>query len=325
VGPNGSAEEVTFLITPKSMVCIVSHDAGGAEILASYVDQHSIACRLVLEGPAVHIFRRRLGSIELFPLAEAISSSDWCLVGTSWQSDLEWQAIAAATRAGKRTVAFLDHWVNYPERFVRNGVQHLPDEIWVGDEDARTIARTHFPQTPITLVPNPYFVHVTREIARHEAQRVKTRSADQSVLFVCENLSGHARLRFGNERHWGYTEFDAIEYFFQRISALGAHVGEVVLRPHPSDPPGKYADAIARHAPLARLSTGKPLLDEIYDSDIVVGCESVSLVVAVFAKKRVLCSVPPGQPVNFIDKKFGVEMLRDLPIEYAVDGRDAER
>jgi hypothetical protein len=297
----------------SSVICIASHDAGGAEILASYVAQSGTTCRLVLEGPAIGVFKRIIGPIEPIPLAEAINSSDWCLFGTSWQSDLEWRAIEEARRAGKHVVTFLDHWVNYAERFVRNGVQHLPDEIWVGDEEAHALARQHFPQTSVTLVPNPYFARVTQEIARHETQKPRRIGPGMHVLFVCENISEHARLRYGDARHWGYTEFDAIKYFFSRIEDIGVPIERIILRPHPSDPPGKYSSLISEHAPLAEQSSGRPLFEEIAECDIVAGCESMAQVVALLANRRVLCAVPPGQRVSFMDRRPGVEMLRDLP------------
>lgn len=292
-------------------VCIASHDAGGAEILACYVKETGVTCRFVLEGPALTVFERQLGRVVPQPLGEALAASDWCLFGTSWQSDLEWRAIGEARRAGKRVVSFLDHWVNYPERFVRAGVQHLPDELWVGDEDAERLARKHFPAVPVTLVPNPYLSYVEREMARYRASLQDQRKAGAVVLFVCENISGHGRLRFGDERKWGYTEFEAIEYFFARIDDLGTEVDRVVLRPHPSDEPGKYSAIAAAHAPLAELSTGRPLLQEMAEADIVVGCESTALVAAVRAGKRVFCSVPPGGKVHFIHERRGIEMLRD--------------
>lgn len=300
--------------TGNSVICIVSHDAGGAEILASYVAQSGAVCRFVLDGPATEVFKRILGPIELHSMAAAIAASEWCLLGTSWQSDLEWRAIGEAKRAGKRVVTFLDHWVNYAERFVRDGALQLPDEIWVGDEEAQALARRHFPQIPVTLVPNPYFARAKQEIARHEAHNPRKSGSGMSVLFVCENISEHGRLRHGDVRHWGYTEFDALEYFFSRIRDMGAPIDQVIVRPHPSDPPGKYSSVIAAHAPLAQLSAGRTLHEEVAECDIVAGCESMALAVALLAKRRVVCAVPPGKRVSFIDRRPGVEMLRDLPI-----------
>jgi hypothetical protein len=292
-------------------VCVVSHDAGGAEILASYVAQSALDCRFVLAGPAVQVFERRLGAIRVDPLGEALAASTWCLLGTGWQSDLEWQALGEAKRLSRRAVSFLDHWVNYEERFERGGVRRLPDEIWVGDQDALALAQLHFPGTPVKLVPNPYFADVAREVARHDTHRPAARPGQARVLFVCENLSGIGRQRFGDERHLGYTEFDALEYFFSRAAELG--VEGVRIRPHPSDPPGKYDALIAGHAPLAQPGGDRPLLEEIAAADIVAGCESMALIAALIARRRVLCCVPPGKKVAFIDRRRGVEMLRDLP------------
>lgn len=295
----------------SGIIAIVSHDAGGAEILASYVAQNDFDCRLVLEGPAVNVFKRRLGVLEICTLAEGLAACDWCLCGTSWQSDLEWRAIEQAQKTGKRVVAFLDHWVNYQERFIRDGVKHLPDEIWVADEDAEKLARQLFPNMPIRMVSSPYFIDMQREISE---LTVKKRVSDESgkrVLFVSENISDHARLRYGDERHWGYTEFDAIKYFFEHIIVLGERIGTVVIRPHPSDLPGKYACVLAAYSGIAQLSDGSPLLKEIVESDIVVGCQSMAMVVGLWAKKKVVSCIPPSGPDCHLPQK-DILHLRDL-------------
>ena len=276
------------------MICIVSHDAGGAEILSSYVRQSEGSWLYSLAGPALKIFGAKLGSTESLSLEDAIAQSEWVLCGTSWQSDIEWRAIGLARESGKRSVAFLDHWVNYQERFVRGGIRHLPDEIWVGDAYAEALAVKEFPETTIRLLQNPYFADI-----RLEVDNLKNRhaSGDQdndavAVLFVCENISEHAALQHGDPRYWGYTEFDAIEYFFQKIAALGAPISSVVIRPHPSDPAGKYDQIIVKYAGLPSLSSGKTLLDDIAQADIVVGCESMAMVIAVQCGRRVISCIP---------------------------------
>lgn len=297
----------------SSLVAIVSHDAGGAEILASYVAQSEVACRFVLAGPAVNIFTRRLGPIEICTLTDGLSSCDMVLCGTGWQSDLEWSAIAQAQRSGKRAIAFLDHWVNYPERFIRNGVQHLPDEIWVGDEDAERLARSCFLNTPIRLVRNPYFIDMQRDIAKLGVKQPAAWTTKKAVLFVGENISSHARLRYGDERYWGYTELDAIEYFLENIDALGEQIGTIVIRPHPSDAPGKYAHVVSKYAGIARLSDGGSLLKEIAEADMVVGCQSTAMAVGLLAQKQVVSCIPPNGPGCCLPQKSIVH-LRELLI-----------
>ena len=104
-------------------VVVVAHDAGGAEILSSLVRRERAADLrqhvFVLEGPARQIFAAKLGAPENLPLDEALAMSSSVLCGTGWQSMLETDAIALARAQDKRSVAFLDHWVNYRERFIR--------------------------------------------------------------------------------------------------------------------------------------------------------------------------------------------------------------
>jgi hypothetical protein len=293
------------------LVAIVSHDAGGAEILANYVAQNEICCCFVLEGPAINIFKRRLGSVEICTLKDGLSTCDEVLCGTSWQSDLEWDAVTQAQMAGKRVVAFLDHWVNYPERFIRNSVEHLPDEIWVGDEEAQKLARKHFSNTPIRLVPNPYFINVQCEIAELEMKPRVANEGGKTVLFLSENISEHARLRYGDERYWGYTEFDAIKYFFENINALGERITTVVIRPHPSDLPRKYSQVVDTYSGIAQLSDGGPLLKEIVKSDIIVGCQSMAMVVGLLAQKKVVSCIPPNGH-NFCLPYKNISYLREM-------------
>lgn len=295
----------------SGIIAMVSHDAGGAEILASYVAQNDFDCRLVLEGPAVNVFKRRLGSVEICTLAEGLAACDWCLCGTSWQSDLEWRAIEQAQKTGKRVVAFLDHWVNYQERFIRDGVKHLPDEIWVADKDAEKLASKLFPNMPIRMVSNPYFIDMQREISELAVIKRKSDESSKRVLFVSENISDHARTRYGDERYWGYTEFDAIEYFFEHINVLGERIGTVMIRPHPSDLPRKYASVLAEYSGIAQLSDGSPLLKEIVESDIVVGCQSMAMVVGLWAKKKVVSCIPPSGPDCHLPQK-DILHLRNL-------------
>ena len=149
----GTAVEI-----PTGIVAIVSHDAGGAEILSSWVRRNPRDYIAVLEGPAKEIFHGKLGNMVETDLLNAITCSDWVLTGTSWQNDLECRAIALARKQKKKVISFLDHWVNYRERLTRNDVHYFPDEIWVGDRHADRIANDKLPEVSrIKVFENPYF------------------------------------------------------------------------------------------------------------------------------------------------------------------------
>ncbi len=54
------------------MIAVISHDAGGAEILSSYVSRNKLRYKLILEGPAVTIFKRKIKNVETIELNEAL-------------------------------------------------------------------------------------------------------------------------------------------------------------------------------------------------------------------------------------------------------------
>jgi hypothetical protein len=275
------------------LIAIISHDAGGAEILSSYVRQHCLQCLFVLEGPALNIFERKLGLVNICTLEEAISQAKYIICGTSWQSDLEFNALKMARLMGKRSIAFLDHWVNYRDRFIRSSEAIWPDEIWVGDTIAQSMAQNIFTKLPITLVDNPYTMDIQKELTKIKSHSLSFKNSI-SVLYVCEPISEHAKRRYGISNFWGYIEEDAVRYFLSNISVLGKPIERILIRPHPSEKQEKYK-WIQREFELPIVMGGNnTLLEEIIASDFVVGCESMAMVIGLIAGKSVISCIPPG-------------------------------
>jgi len=301
------------------MIAIVSHDAGGAEILSSWLRRCEQSYCLVLDGPAKIIFQRKLGYSRSIPLSDAISKCDWVLCGTSWQSSLERQAIKQAKAAGKRVVAFLDHWVNFEERFLEQGVAIYPDEIWVGDTEAEKIAQTRFEGIHIARKTNYYF-----EDLQIEFEKIKTgknNSKQCSVLYVCEPIREHALIQYGDERYWGYTEEDALQFFLENINLLDCPVSKIKIRPHPSESKTKYNWAINSSNLTIEVGGEETLLEDIVHANIVVGCESMAMVVGLMAKRRVISSIPPGGKSCSLPQ-MEIEHLRYLLPNYSSSMND---
>ena len=273
------------------MIAVVSHDAGGAEVLSSWLQRTTEPYCLVLDGPAKSIFQRKLGKLQLHSLSKAIQQCEWILCGTSWQSNLERQAIIEAKSSEKKVVAFLDHWVNYDQRFNQNGCNVYPDEIWVSDVDAAKLAQFHFPSIPILLKKNPYFEDLENELKVMNVEL--SNSKQSSILYVCEPISEHALLQHGDGRYWGYTEEDALQFFLENLNILNCNVSKIKIRPHPSENKNKY-DWAKEVSNLVEISGDKPLIEEVVGADMVVGCESMAMVVGLLAKKRVVSSIPLG-------------------------------
>ncbi len=274
-----------MLGNPKlpASVAVVALDAGACNLMLPWLDQavaqgHVLAC---VQGPSRALWQNRFGTSACVDTLEAaMAGRDLVLTGTGWASTLEHDARVLASDLGIQSVAVIDHWVNYPERFVFHGRQQWPDQFWVSDDCAVTIASRHFPVHRLRCYANHYL--------REQVQAIKPLRAGQGDgLLVMEPL-----------RHdWGRGvagEWQALDYFMQRRQAVGL-VGSVRLRPHPSDAPGKYAEWLTRH-PAVSLDTHDTLAAALGPARWVVGCESFALVVALAAGREVWSSLPPWAP-----------------------------
>ncbi len=184
----------------------------------------------------------------------------------------------AARAAGVRCAVWLDHWVNYAVRF-----DALPDEIWVCDEHAARIARATVPGPSVKLQGNPYLEDFAAEVRMLECPR----GPGERVLYVTEPTSQLAALVTGDPLGWGYEERAALRGYLELRPP-----GSVRVRPHPSEGADKYADLVAEFG--AQLSSGATLAEDIAWADTVVGCDTMAMVVALAAGRRVISVIPPG-------------------------------
>lgn len=295
---------------PKGTPLIVAHDAGGAQILSSWQRRSQVLALHVLDGPAKNIFAKKSVEVNPVTLDQGVQQAAWIITGTSWASMLEKQALREAIRHQKFSVAFLDHWVNYKRRFEIDGRLELPDEIWVGDTYAQTIAGSTFPNVPIQLQHNPYFEDLQEFFKSQKAARPSRRSCHRA-LFIGENISEAGLAMYGDADYLGYTEIDALNFFLEHISQVRPPINEVVIRCHPTESSSKYEFAARRYPHLISVSAAEePLEVEVAAADVIVGANSVGLVLGVLADKPTISVIPPGGAP------------RDVPFAEIVDLRD---
>lgn len=276
---------------------VAAHDAGGAEVVSSWVLRNwHTAFHLVAEGPARAIFLRKLPACSISlrsELPQLIRSSRFLLTGTSWGSDLEFQAIKLAGTCKVRSASFVDHWVNYPQRFSCNGESVLPNEIWIGDEFALNVAKQHFPAEIVHLEPNPYFADIREEFELLPQQ--KQPGNELRILYVSEPIAEHFALPAYRHQHPGYDEYGAIANFLLQLNVVKERPVTIRLRLHPSETKSKYAPVLqGQCSHNLHYSEGTSLLQDCAWAQWVIGCESMAMVVGLIAGKPVFTSIPPG-------------------------------
>ena len=267
---------------------VVAHDAGGAEILSSWLRHHldEWETTLVLDGPAVKVFAGKLGDdmaahagVEVPPL----DGVAFVLCGSSGAATLERRAVRQARSAGVRCAVWLDHWVNYAMRFELEGVSVVPDEVWVCDEHAAALARAEAPGADVRLKGNPYLEDFAAEVRTLAEVRDP---AVERILYVTEPNAVATEALTKYVRHLGGRREE----------------GEVELRirTHPTEPPDKYNAVLAGHANHLRhcVSREATLAQDVAWADTVVGCDTMAMVAALEAGRRVISVLPPDTPAH---------------------------
>lgn len=290
-------------------IAVISHDAGGAEIISSFIRRNKLDCFYVLSGPAIKIFEGKLGVLDLKELDIAIDQANLILCGTSWENKIEVEAIARARTLKKHSIVFLDHWVNYQERFILDNVVVLPDEIFVFDEFAMKTAQKLFFGVKLTLIENPYFLDIKSHLSNISAPK-KPKNEIFNILYVCEPIREHALRVYDNEMYWGYTEEDALKFFLMHLKVLSDKISYITIRPHPSEREEKY-DWAKSILPRITISKSEPLINQVINANIVAGCSSMAMIIGLLANKRVVSSIPPEGNVPGLPYKE-IEKLSDL-------------
>ncbi|MDK9713631.1 MAG: hypothetical protein OEL86_05890 [Sulfuritalea sp.] len=289
-----------------SPLVVATHDAGAANLIIGWLRaRRDLEVRACLSGPAAGLWAAAFGDAGTMPLAHALQGAATLLSGTSYASSLEHQARRMAKERGVYSIGVIDHWVNYPDRFIREGIQVLPDEIWVADEDAHAIAVASFPGVFIRQQPNLYLADLVSQV--RAADIAPRQPGCGRVLYALEPIR-HAWTEGGDA-----GEFEALDYFIRHGELLGLDASaEIRLRPHPSDPTGKYDVWIAHNADWNLCLDPNPnLAVSLAWADTVVGCETFALVVALASNRRVVSTLPPQAPRCRLPMK-GIIHLRDI-------------
>ena len=283
--------------------------------MAAWLSPMKRQLRLCLAGPALSQFRARLGTIDLTTqtLHEALHGTSVLISGTGWASDLEHRARLLARELSIPSVAVLDHWVNYRTRFQHEGLEILPDQLWVADAEAAAIARTEFPRLPVVQLPNHWLEGVCTEVRTRRNsdtadQPPQPRRPARRLLYLLEPIRVPWPTTEVTSRIHGAEpgELQGLRYWMKQLPKLAEQgwiappeqLEALALRPHPSEPAGKYNALIAeaeRRWPI-RLDPSPSLAAALAWADAAFGCETQALVAALACGLHAFSTVPPWAP-----------------------------
>lgn len=181
-------------------------------------------------------------------------------------------------------MAVLDHWVNYKERFERNGKVIFPTHFLAFDDESEKKIYQEFQNPIVFRVQNFYMQRVLEEIKKIETQH---NSKNYDFVFIGEPLS-----RTSEKDPW--TEYDAIKYFFIALRNCGLTDAKILVKPHPSEEVTKYDEFIPDDFQNVEIGTDQNLPWILAMTKAVVGCHSMALYIAEQNGNTVYTAFPKG-------------------------------
>ena len=292
------------MLTNKKYIAVVCHDAGAANIIISWLNPYKLKnYKILMEGPGKKLFREKYKKISLIKsIDDVLDGVEALIVGTGYQSDLEFNAIKKAKKKKIKTIAILDHWVNYKSRFVRKNKKILPDEIWTTDKFALQLAKKYFPKIKIRLKLNKYINEQIKFISQF-----KPNKKIHKLLYLLEPINNS-----WNRNSLG--EFQALDFFISKLNILNLPKNfMIVLRLHPSEKKNKYNKWITMQKNEYKISidNNQHLYKSIGNANSIFGCQTLALVISVKAGKETFCTLPPWAPDSKIPYKK-IKLLKNL-------------
>lgn len=265
----------------RKKVLVVTHDAGGSEIIAAYVKANRARYdfRIYTAGPGARIFRRL--RIPFRPIAddrtairtimERHADAQRALLALpGWMTGIERIALQEAKRAGIKTAVYLEDWRAYRERlgYPQSGWKtHLPDEVWAGDDASLALAQRQFARTSsrVRYVRNEFFGGIVKRF-----RAARTRKA-RSILFLSS--------AWGGER--------VLKDLLRQLSGNAVRA-TLRIRLHPAEDRSRFDALIRQYRSRVRVerSDEQDLAKDLARAAAVIGSQTVALPIAA------LCGVP---------------------------------
>ena len=300
-------------------VLIAARDAGAAAALApvarALIAEGRFAAVIVAHGKAVAVFER--AGLPVLALAQEPAEAEidallvrdrvrCLLTGTSMRPERDDLLWAGARRAGIGSLAVLDHWCNYAERFTRRTpFDTLPDAIAVMDDVARdALVAAGCPPATLRVTGQPYFDDLLERIAALDRAQVRRELGVELdrrlVVFASEP----------QKRYYGTTlGFSEDTSLAAVIDALGRIDPDALLlvKLHPLQEDKAHDMVHAERPPVeVRVLRAYPATHLVVAADAVLGMTSVFLLEGAMGGRPTLSIRPGGDPDDhFLSRHAG--------------------
>lgn len=288
-------------IMPK--ILFFAHDPGGANAISPLIDNFLDPYEVFVfaKGPALEKLKDSKEYCE--GLLKDISP-DLIITGTSANDFTEKHLWTEAKKLGIKSIAILDHWVNYGIRFSKYGLkdidkfdktcEYLPDYIVVMDDFAKIeMAKDGVPADIILPLGNPHFDKIFDNFTN--IQEIRTQLAREDEILIV----------FGSEPYiedYGHGEEKTV--LKDLIKATEKMDVKIIVKLHPKESFSKYKEFESEKIILNKDTNPSELIKA---ADVVISMTSMFLIEAMILNKKIISYQPIEQNKNkFILTNCGV-------------------
>jgi len=253
--------------TQNKKIAIISNDAGGAEILCKWIYENpKNKFVFSLKGPALNIFKINKIKYTNLSYKEAVKKSDIVFTGTSLKSNHELNAIKLAIKNKINTYSFLDHWINYCNRFKRGKKNIIPKTIFVIDRYAFSIAKKKFGKK-VKLLNNFYFKSIKKNKFKFKF--------NNKILYLSSNNDLNLKKQFISDKEIFNRFLIKFKKEFKKYRTL-------LIRLHPTEKDQKYNKIIINnnYKIKIKIDKSKNIYEALKKVSVVAGFDSMGLVIA---------------------------------------------
>lgn len=277
-------------------LAVIAHDAGCSELLCALISHHPDNVRWHIfalpQSPMAIICERN--DLVFTPIGDAILqlqalNPDALLFGTGWQERVERPYVSYCKEHNIPTIAFLDHWSSYRERFGypdKNWEENCGDFTAVYDEKALKLAFDFSLPQPIAM-PNLYLKKLVDDA------KTKTIPPTQTLLFLSEPTDAVAKSTYGDENYWGFTQYTALEDILKNFDKFGCT--GLTIRLHPSEKSSGFKKILKKYSHVrVQINDAKTfsLTDQLLSAKVILGFDTMALYTAALMGKNVISYLP---------------------------------
>ena len=265
-------------------IIVFSHDAGGAQILSSYLYLKNIKKVFgICEGPAKKIFKEKKIIVKKKSYRNLINSKAKFYTTTSWNSNIEKTAIKSLLLKKQKFVTFIDHWENYKKRFLKN---YIPNNIWSFDTKSYKKFKLIFKKKNIFLKKNFFHSYALKKILNYK----KPKNYKLNYLYLTEPLSELNKKFY--KKKLSYPELKSLEFFLKKIEIKNKNI-KITIRVHPNDKISKYMNFQKKFKNLnIRFDNQTSIYKQLAQNFNIVSFKSSIMLLALKNNNNVLSSCP---------------------------------